>query len=119
MSFVKYIQRLPAVDFGHIHALGGGCLKDSTSFLKILDKIDHALGEKILKNLHVHFSPVEYTNAGEKKHCTLKEKEFGPDFYPFAKVIKEKGITPTIICESAGTQAEDAATFRSLYQSLK
>ncbi|ATW24322.1 TIM barrel protein [Candidatus Formimonas warabiya] len=110
---------IPAVDFGHIHALGGGCLKDESHFIKVLEKIAHALGEETVKNLHVHFAPVEYTAAGEKKHCTLKEKEFGPDFYPFAKVIAEKGLTPTIICESAGTQAEDAAAFLSMYNSLK
>ncbi len=110
---------IPAVDFGHIHALGGGCLKDESDFAKVLDKIEHALGYEIIKNLHVHFSPVEYTAAGEKKHWTLKEKEFGPDFYPLAKVILAKKLTPTIICESAGTQAEDAATFLSTFNSLK
>lgn len=108
----------PAVDFGHLHAVGGGCLNEETDFERILDKIDQSLGAEVVQNLHVHFSPVEYTKAGEKKHCTLKEKEFGPDFYPLAKILKKNGLTPRIICESAGTQAEDAATFKSLYDSL-
>jgi deoxyribonuclease-4 len=108
----------PAVDFGHLHALGGGCLNEERDFEKILDKIDQVLGTETIKNLHVHFSPVEYTSAGERKHWSLKDKEFGPDFYPLAKVLKKNGLTPTIICESAGTQAEDAATFKSLYYSV-
>lgn len=110
---------IPAVDFGHIHALGQGSLIDEADFLRIIERIENALGFDTVKNLHVHFSPVEFTAAGEKKHWSLKDKEYGPDFTPFANVIWEKGLTPTIICESAGTQAEDAAVFQSIYQSVK
>jgi deoxyribonuclease-4 len=110
---------IPAVDFGHIHALGQGSLVREANFLKIIEKIEHALGVETVKNLHVHFSPVEYSSSGERKHGSLKDKEFGPDFYPFAKVIWKKGLTPTIICESAGTQAEDAAFYKSVFRSLQ
>jgi deoxyribonuclease-4 len=108
----------PAVDFGHLHALGGGCLNEEKDFEKILDKIERTLGTNTIKNLHIHFSPVEYTGAGERKHWSLKDKEFGPDFYPLAKVLKKNGLMPTVICESAGTQAEDAATFKAIYNSI-
>lgn len=108
----------PAVDFGHLHAIGGGSLNEEGDFERILDKIDLALGAKAVENLHVHFSPVEFTKGGEKKHGTLKDKEFGPDFYPFAKVLHKNALTPTVICESAGTQAEDAATFKLFYDSI-
>lgn len=119
LELCKLHPRLrPAVDFGHLHAWGGGCLNEERDFERILDKIDQNMGSDTIQNLHVHFSPVEYTGAGEKKHVTLKEKECGPDFYPFARVLKKNGLTPVIICESAGTQAEDAATFKSLYQSI-
>jgi len=108
----------PAVDFGHLHARGGGSLLEEKDFEIILEKIDQHLGKEAVENLHVHFSPVEFTGAGEKKHGTLKDKEFGPDFYPLAKVLKQNKLRPTVICESAGTQAEDAAAFKSLYHSI-
>lgn len=108
----------PAVDFGHLHALGAGCLNEESDFEKVLGKIDQVLGGEAVKNLHVHFSPVEFTGGGEKKHCTLNDKEFGPDFYPLAKVLRKNALTPRIICESAGTQAEDAVTFKSIYDSM-
>lgn len=110
---------VPAVDFGHIHALGQGSLVDEEDFLRIIEKIERVLGFNTVKNLHVHFSPVEFTAAGEKKHWSLKDKEYGPDFTPFANVIWKNGLTPTIICESAGTQAEDAVSFQSIYQLVK
>jgi len=120
LELCKIHPRLqPTVDFGHIHALGGGNLKLKSNFSKVIEKVEHVLGTGSAQNLHVHFSPVEFTSAGEKKHCCVKDKEFGPDFYPFAKVIVENKLTPTIICESAGTQVEDAAFFKSVYNSLK
>ena len=33
-----------------------------------------------------------------------------------ARVLAERGYEPTIICESAGTQAEDALTMQRLYR---
>jgi len=35
---------------------------------------------------------------------------------PLAEVLVKYDSRPTIICESAGTQAEDAATMRDLYK---
>jgi len=105
----------PTVDFGHLHALYGGTLTQKKDFIAVLDKIENALGQEKLQGLHVHFSPVEFTQAGEKKHRTLQEKEYGPDFYYLAQALLEKELEPVIICESAGTQAEDAAEFQRLY----
>ena len=31
-------------------------------------------------------------------------------------LLKTRGLAPTIICESAGTQAEDAAALKKLYE---
>ena len=32
------------------------------------------------------------------------------------RLLKTRGLAPTIICESAGTQAEDAAALKKLYE---
>ena len=39
----------------------------------------------------------------------------GPDPHPLMELLAELGLEPVIICESAGTQAEDACTMQRLY----
>ncbi|MDD4335034.1 MAG: TIM barrel protein [Desulfotomaculaceae bacterium] len=108
-------QVVPAVDFGHMHALSGGEFKDKQSYARVLNRIVERLGQEYAQNLHIHFSPVEFTGAGEKRHRTALETEFGPDFTPLAEILAERNLTPTIICESAGRQAEDVMLYRDIY----
>ena len=112
-------QLKPAVDFGHIHAVTGGALTDKDAFAALLDLIFEKLGREHLQNLHVHFSPIEFTAGGEKKHWTTLETHIGPDFAPLAELLAERDLTPVIICESAGRQAEDAAIYRDLYNKYR
>jgi len=106
---------VPAVDFGHLHAAGVGALKAEEDYAAVLDAVERALGKVALKNLHIHFSPVEYTGAGEKRHLTTLAEGSGPDFAPLARLIARRGLSPTVICESDGRQAEDAIIYRDLY----
>ncbi|SHE91862.1 TIM barrel protein [Desulforamulus putei] len=113
-------QVVPCVDFGHLNAVTQGGLKSKEDYARVLDKIAGALGKEAVTRLHIHFSPVEFTKAGEKKHWTLKESHlYGPDFTPLAELIWERSMEPVIICESAGTQAEDAQVFKQVYEQLK
>lgn len=106
---------VPAVDFGHLHAAGVGALKDEENYAAVLDAVERALGREILNSLHIHFSPVEYTRAGEKRHRTTLDEGYGPDFAPLARLIAQRGLSPTVICESDGRQAEDAIIYRDFY----
>jgi deoxyribonuclease-4 len=72
----------------------------------------------IAENLHCHFSKIEYTSAGEKKHLTFEDNVFGPDYEPFMEAIVKGKLSPTVICESAGTQSRDALAMKTLYNSL-
>ncbi len=100
---------VPVVDFGHLNARDrGGVFTDRDSYMRVFDKIGNALGDDIARTLHCHFSKIEYTAAGEKKHLTFADNEFGPEFEPLAEAIVKFGLAPRIICESAGTQTEDA-----------
>ena len=109
----------PTVDFAHIHALEGGKLQTSRDFERILLKIQRRLGEEAAHYLHIHFSPIEFGRLGERRHRCLLDKGFGPDFEPLAEVLVEYRLAPTIICESAGRQAEDAVVFQSIYESMR
>ena len=72
-----------------------------------------------VKNLHCHFSKIEYTKAGEKKHLTFEDRAYGPDFEPLAEAIVLENVAPRIICESAGTMAEDALAMKKMWQNAR
>lgn len=106
----------PVVDFGHLNAREcGGAFPDKDAYLRVFYRIGEALGDEYARALHCHFSRIEFTAAGEKKHLTFADTEFGPDFYPLAEAIAAERLAPRIICESAGTMAEDAAAMKQMY----
>ncbi len=110
---------LPCIDFGHLNAREFGSIKGKTEYLKILDKIENELGYEKLKSFHAHFSKIEYTvPGGERKHLTFEDEIYGPEFEPLAELIAKKNLSPVFICESAGTQAEDAGFMRRVYESF-
>ncbi len=106
----------PVVDFGHLNARNvGGLFPSGDAYKLIFNKIGEKLGDDVARYLHCHFSKIEYTSAGEKKHLTFEDAVYGPDFEPLAEVLARDGLCPCIICESAGTMAEDAARMKALY----
>jgi deoxyribonuclease-4 len=110
----------PVVDFGHLNARNiGNYFTDCDSYRAIFDRIANALGDEYAYNLHCHFSKIEYTNAGEKKHLTFADTVYGPDFEPLAEAIVREGVCPRIICESAGTMAEDALYMKKTWLTAK
>lgn len=109
---------LPTVDFGHLNARTLGGIKTRDDYAKMLDLIENELGFERLSKMHIHFSKIEYTNGGEKRHLTFADKQFGPDFEPLLEEIHKRKLEPSIICESDGTQAEDAAEMKKYFESL-
>ncbi|MDP4093537.1 MAG: TIM barrel protein [Bacillota bacterium] len=107
---------IPTIDFGHLHARGMGCLNSPKDFENITDAIENSLGEYRLKHLHVHFSRIEFTAGGEKRHWTLDDTQFGPEFEHFAEIIVKKNMEPVIICESRDQMAEDALRMKKIYE---
>lgn len=105
----------PVVDFGHLNARERGFFTDADSYCRIFDAIGSGLGDEYARTLHCHFSKIEYTSAGEKKHLTFEDQVFGPTFEPLAEAIAKEGLAPRIICESAGTMAEDALYMKNSY----
>ena len=113
-------QYHPVVDFGHLNARNiGSYFTDSDSYRALFDKIATTLGDEYAFNLHCHFSKIEYTGAGEKRHLTFADTVYGPEFEPLAEAIIREGVAPRIICESDGTMAEDALDMKNIYNSKK
>jgi len=106
----------PVVDFGHLNARDcGNVFPTSDDYKRIFDLISERLGAEYAENLHCHFSKIEFTDKGEKKHLTFDDTEYGPDFEPLCEVIAKENLSPHIICESAGTQARDALMMKNEY----
>ena len=107
---------VPVVDFGHLNARDcGGVFRTARDYAAVFEKIGEVLGDTVARNLHCHFSKIEWTAAGEKKHLTFVDEIFGPDPEPLGQAIADLGLAPTIICESAGTQSEDALAIKKAY----
>lgn len=120
LELCKIDERLiPCIDFGHLNARDLGIIKTKADYEKIFIDVQNALGSERLKNFHSHFSKIEYTTGGEKRHLTFEDTVYGPDFEPLMELVYKYGLSPTFICESAGTQAEDAKQMKDYYLSLK
>ncbi len=109
---------IPTIDFGHVNSMTLGGLKTKEDFEEVFNKIENKLGRERGKSFHVHYSRIEYTNAGEKKHHTFNETEYEPEFSPIGEIMAERGLTPRIICESAGTQTMDSVAMQEIYKSF-
>lgn len=111
---------IPCIDFGHLNARTFGGMNSKEHFEKALNAVENKLGIEKLKCFHSHFSKIEYTeNGGEKKHLTFDDEVYGPNFEPLAELIAKKNLSPCFICESAGTQAEDALFMKKAYKDCK
>ena len=61
---------------------------------------------------------IEFTDAGEKRHVTFEDTVYGPAFEPLMEALAKDGWAPRIICESDGTQPEDAKAMKDLYERM-
>lgn len=119
IEICKLDERLiPTIDFGHLHARGIGCMNSVEDFENALNLVENSLGLERLKNIHAHFSRIEFTVCGEKKHWTLDDIQYGPEFEHLAEVICKKHMEPVIICESRGHMAEDALKLKNIYVNI-
>lgn len=107
---------LPCIDFGHLYARSLGELEGLEATAAMLDRVEELLGPDRASRFHSHFSKIAFTpNGGEKVHLTFDQTDFGPDPAPLMGELARRGWSPTIICESAGTQDVDALTMKELY----
>ena len=105
MAEVEGVEPVP--DFGHIHARYGGRLRTEDDFRGVLC----SCLQMHQGRLHCHFSCIEYTAKGEKRHLLLEAKE--PDFAILAPLLKGEGRDVTIISETPAP-SEDAVRMASM-----
>ena len=107
---------LPCIDFGHLNARTGGKVNDYQAMAAVLDTITNTLGSERARVFHAHFSKIEYGPKGETRHLTFEDEMYGPNFEPLGRLLAERNLSPTIICESRGSQIEDAVYMLGVYQ---
>jgi deoxyribonuclease-4 len=101
LSLCEEVERTQLViDWAHLHAREGGRFKTADDFRKVVEEAERRLGTEAVKDMHCHFTKIEFTDKGERRHHIMDEANYGPDFTMFAKVIVEFKLRPVIISES-------------------
>ena len=85
---------VPVIDFGHLHARSDGGMRTQKDFQKVIDEYQQICDGP----LHCHFSCIEFTDAGERRHLPLDRKQ--PDFSLFADCLRDSELEVTIISET-------------------
>jgi deoxyribonuclease-4 len=100
----------PVIDFAHIFARNSGKI----DFGEVLDKV------KNFKELHTHFSGIEFTEKGEKRHLEISVKK--PNFEDLARELVNRGFNKkkdiTIISESPILE-QDSLKMKKILEKLK
>lgn len=107
---------IPTIDFGHLHARRQGSLNTEYDFARVLDAIEDRIGNYRAKNIHIHFSQIEYTASGERRHLTFEDEHYGPFFNNLAKQLAKRKMTAVVISESKGTMIKDALAMKNMYE---
>ena len=103
------------IDWSHLHARDQGRFRTVGDFRRVVEEVEMRLGTEAAENMHCHFTKIEFTRKGEKRHHTLQETRYGPEFEMLAKVIAEFRLKPVIISESPILDI-DAARMRDTLQ---
>lgn len=119
ISFCKIDERfIPCVDFGHLNSRTAGSLQTAEDYIRVFDVLADEIGEERVRNMHIHFSKIEYSKGGEVRHLTFEDTVYGPAPEAFIESMVKRGLTPTVICESAGTQTADSMAMLGMYKEI-
>jgi deoxyribonuclease-4 len=107
---------LPCLDFAHLHARpGDGTVNSYDEWSARLEAYAKALGESVLKRLHIHLSGIEYGPKGEKNHLPVAESDLKlKDLFRALCDFKAGG---RILCESPKME-EDALYMKTVWQEV-
>jgi deoxyribonuclease IV len=98
LTLSKEFGIYPCVDPAHMHARTNGEWNSEKEFNAMFDLYEKYLGKKALKNVHFHYSGIQYTEKGERKHLSLTKSD--AKWKDFLKVLKKRKIEGTVVCES-------------------
>jgi deoxyribonuclease-4 len=122
----------PCIDFGHLRAFSRGGLETPASIRAVFEEVERILGNGASANCHLHITPMEYTQGGEKQHRAYGEIDPGPKqlqffannasrpYYPMpehlAQVLAEKDIPAWVVSECHDSQEKGALAMKETYR---
>lgn len=105
----------PCIDYAHLEARSNGAVNGKEEFMNVLAQVEKYLGKEGLKNMHIQFAGVEYTEKGEKRHLELQKSTL--KYKEMVESWKEYDIKGAIISESPN-QEKDALLLKRIYNEL-
>ena len=115
LKISKEFGQYPVIDPAHLHARYNGAVNSTKEWNAMFDLYEKYLGKKSLKTMHMHYSGIEYTAAGERRHLPLAKSD--AKWKDFLKVLKARKIEGTVVCESPLLE-EDTLLLQKAYLSL-
>jgi len=115
LQISKEFGLYPCVDSAHMHARENGSWNSKDEFDEILNIYEKYLGKKSLKNVHFHYSGIEYTAKGERRHLPLKESD--AKWKEYLAVLKKRNVEGIVVCESPVLE-EDTLLLKKTYERL-
>jgi len=103
---------LPCIDFAHYYARSIGRYNSYNDFAGLLKEIKTGLGYRVLSNMHMHFSGIEYSDKGERKHLMLKDSEF--NYKALLKALRDFDVKGALVSESPNIE-KDALIMKNIY----
>ncbi|GIV80920.1 MAG: hypothetical protein KatS3mg051_0274 [Anaerolineae bacterium] len=105
---------LPCLDFAHLHARTGQ-FNSYDEFMRILDAVEAALGERGLRQFHAHLSGIAYGPRGERQHLPLNEADLR--YRELLQALIDRGVQGTIGVEAPEPfHVADALTLQATYR---
>lgn len=105
----------PCIDPAHLHARTNGKINTAAEWNDMLDQYQRSLGKMSLSHVHFHYSGIAYSVKGEKHHLPLQESD--ARWKDFLRVLKERRVGGTVVCESPAMES-DTALLRKTYEKL-
>jgi deoxyribonuclease IV len=112
LSLAKELDIGLCIDFAHLHARANGKFNSQKDFDAIFEKVVSVLGNRALKDLHMHVSGINYTEKGERNHLMFKDADF--PIKALVSSLKSHKVGGVLICESPNPE-EDTKYLMSLF----
>jgi deoxyribonuclease-4 len=95
LALTKKLKVCPVINFAHVHARGGGCLKEKEDFSELIEKTLAASKDKFL---YTHFSGVEHEGGNEIRLGPIKKGDL--KFETLADAMLDGQYDMTVISSS-------------------
>lgn len=115
LKISKEFDLYPVIDPAHLHARYNGKVNSAPEWHEMLDAYETQLGTAALKNMHMHYSGIDYGPKGEKKHLPLQKSD--AKWKEFLKVLKERKVGGVVVCESPLLE-KDTLLMQKTYSAL-